>query len=216
MTAYFGRFTIRADGLSGSKATEYEATVVGILRSYAQWRAGKAVLRAVSFYNKPILIHPYFNKADPCNALGGGDRGGLLPNTIAINPQDWTGPSRCYPNSAGGDPHEVLLHELVHAARTAGGVATPGPREEAVAIVVANVFAAERNRPIRNPANHDSMAPYPSDPAGFLRQYTPFLSSFYHQMPDFFRWIAEINVSYNPVRLYYQNVLTGVPRLNSA
>jgi hypothetical protein len=38
---------------------------------------------------------------------------------------------------------------------------------------------------------------------------------FYHQHPEFCRWVAEAVVPFNPLRSYYLT-LTGVPRLRSA
>lgn len=218
MTARLGRLTIRADGLSGRSAAIYEATVTGMVRSYERWQAGKALARALAFYNQPVLIFPYDGNAGPCNATASSGHIGLQPNEVSFSPQMWNGTSSCYPapTFAGGDPHEVLFHELVHAARGAAGIQQTGPYEEAVAIVSANIFSSERNRTVRNPADHDSMLSFKKDPIGFMRRNTPFLSRFYHEMPEFFRWIAEVDVPYNPVRLYYLHVLRGVPRLNSA
>ncbi len=218
MTAHLGKFTVRADGLSGRKATEYEATLMGMLRSFDQWQATKAVMRAVAFYNQPVLIRPYDDKSDPCNATGGDNQGGLQPNSVEISPQRFNGPSSCFPSgSAGASPHEILLHELVHAARSAAGVGTTGAYEEAVAITVANVYSSEMNRSLRAANAHHTMWPTNhTDPMVFMQHNTRFLSKFYHEMPELFRWIAEVNVKFNPVRLYYQTVLTGVARLNSA
>ena len=219
MTASFGRLTVRADGMSGKKATEYEATLVGMLRSFEQWEAGKALMRAFAFYNRPVLVFPYDGKLGKCNARTQGEKGGLFPNHVSISPQMFNGASSCFPSTAAGaTPQEILFHELVHAARSvAGKLGTYSPwGEEVAAITVANVFSSEMNRPIRSPWSPTSIDPVQMDPAQFMRLSTDILSMFYHQMPEFFRWIAEVNVAFNPVRLYYLNVLRGVPRLNSA
>ena len=44
MAKQFDKFTVRADGLDGKKATEYEATVMGMLRSYGAFKMGRALL----------------------------------------------------------------------------------------------------------------------------------------------------------------------------
>lgn len=219
MTANFGRLTVRADGMSGKKATEYEATVVGMLRSFEQWEAGKALMRAFAFYNRPVLVFPYDGALGKCNARANGDLGGMFPNQVSISPQMFNGSSSCFPaTAASATPHEILFHELVHAARAvAGKLGTYSPwGEEVAAIMVANVLSSEMNRPIRSPWSPTSIAPVQMDPAVFMRLSTDILSMLYHQMPEFFRWIAEVNVAFNPVRLYYLTVLRGVPRLNSA
>lgn len=219
MTASFGRFTVRADGMSGKKATNYEANVLGMIRSFEQWKAGKALLRAFAFYNQPVLVFPYDGKLGHCNARTQGERGGLQPNHVSITPQMFNGASSCFPSTAAGaTPHEILFHELVHATRSVAGKLGTFSEwgEEVAAIVVSNVFSSEMNRPIRSPWQPRSIAAVTMDPAQFMRLSTDILSVFYHQMPEFFRWIAEVDVSFNPIRLYYLNVLRGVPRLNSA
>lgn len=218
MTARLGRLTVRADGLSGKAAVIYEATIMGMLRSFQQWETGRALARVLAFYNQPVLIFPYDGNSGSCNATASSNHIGLQPNEVSFSPQMWNGVSSCYPVPAyaGGDPHEVLFHELVHAARGEAGLLKTGAYDEAIAIVCANVFSSERNRPVRNPADHGSMSAFTSDPVGFMQRNTGFLSHFYHEMPEFFRWIAEVRATYNPLRLYYLTVLRGVPRLNSA
>jgi hypothetical protein len=73
--------------------------------------------------------------------------------------------------------------------------------------MVENTCASEINRPLR--------PGYPASPADFLMNYQKVVSAFQRQLPEFFRWIAEVDVAYNPARLHYQT-LRGVPTLKSA
>ncbi len=44
MAKQFGVFTIRADGLAGKKADQFEAQVLGMIRSLEAIEAGRALL----------------------------------------------------------------------------------------------------------------------------------------------------------------------------
>lgn len=218
MPAHVGSFTVRADGLSDKKATQYESTLVGMLRSFEAFRAGQALMRGFRFYNRPVLVYPYDGKKGKCNAHGGGDHGGLFPSRISITPQMFNGASSCFPaDAASASPHEVLFHELVHTLRSAAGKwgTWSAIAEEAAAITVANVFSSEMNHNLRDPWAPKSVAAVRVDPVAFMHVNTELMTNFYRQMPEFFRWVAEVNVPWNPIRLYYLT-LTGVPRLNSA
>ncbi len=215
MAKQFERFTIRADGLSGKKAVEYESTIIGMLRSFEAFQMGHVLMNGFRFYQREVLVFPYDGKLGRCNARAQSDWG-MFRTKVSFSPQDFNGMSACYgPGTAGTSPHEVFFHELVHglrsAAKTLGTFNQPG--EEEVAIMVANVFASEMNHPLRR--SMFSTAAIEMTSEDFLRGNTPMVQAFYKQHPDFCRWIAEVTVPFNPVRTYYLT-LKGVPRLRTA
>jgi hypothetical protein len=215
MARIFERFTIRSDGLSGRKAAEYEATIVGMLRSFEATQTGHALLNGFRFHRREVLVFPYDGKLGRCNARAQSDWG-MFRTKVSFSPQDWNGVSACYgPGSAGTSPHQVFYHELIHGLRSAAG--TLGtfnqPGEEETAIMFANVFSSEINRPLRR--DMFGSVPVVMSSEDFLRGNTPMVEAVYRQHPDFCRWIAEVQVPFNPVRSYYLT-LSGVPRLRSA
>jgi len=208
MARQLERFTIRADGLAGGRAAEYEATMLGMLRSLEATGVGRALLNGFRFQRREVLVYPYDGKRGPCDARTYSDWG-MFRTKLSFSPRDWFGASTCHPAGTGPAPHVVLVHELTHALRSAAGkLGSLGERgEEGAAILVENIFASEIHRGLR-PGQ-------PADPADFLSNYGSMVVTFQRQMPEFFRWIAEIDVAYNPARLYYQT-LSNVPRLKSA
>lgn len=215
MAKQFDRFTIRADELDGKKAVEYEATILGMLRSYEATVTGHALLNGFRFYQREVLVFPYDGKAGHCNAWA-DSYSGMFRTKVSFSPQNWNGMSACYgPASAGTSPHEVFFHELIHALRSAGRIFGAFNRagEEEVAIMLANIFSSELNRSLRR--DHFGSVPIVMTSEEFLKGNTPMVQAFCKQQPDFCRWIAEVTVPFNPVRAYYLT-LKGVPRLRSA
>jgi hypothetical protein len=215
MARQFDRFTIRADGLDGRKAAQYEATILGMLRSYEATQTGHALLNGFRFYRREVLVFPYDGKLGKCNARAQSDWG-MFRTKVSFSPQEWNGASACYgPGSAGTSPHQVFYHELIHALRSAAGKLGTfnQPGEEEAAIMFANIFSSEINRPLRR--DMFGSVPVVMTSEDFLRGNAPMVEAVYRQHPDFCRWIAEVRVSFNPVRTYYLT-LKGVPRLMSA
>jgi hypothetical protein len=212
----YDRITIRADGLEGGRAAQYETTVSGMLRSYEQMPVGRALMQALRFLKREVLIFPYDGALGRCNAYVDDDWG-MFRTKLSFTPSDFVGRSACFPNHAAGTtPHEVLFHELVHAMRDAAGkrLSFKGlAGEEAIAIMVANIFASEINRPLRRGGG--GFAQMDISSADFFAQNGDMIRIFYHQHPEFCRWVAEAVVPFNPLRTYYLT-LTGVPRLRSA
>ena len=219
MAMQYDRFTIRADDLDDSKARQYERTVLGMLRSYERIQTGHSIMQAFRFLQREVLIFPYDGSAGVCNALGGIGDWGLFRTKVSFTPGDFVGTSGCYPPpaNAGGSAHEVLYHELVHAMRHAAGKlhysVKNRAREEAIAIMVTNVFSSEINRSLRR--DHRGLVPMTISSGDFLAKNGDMIRVFYHQHPEFCRWIAEAVVPFNPLRTHYLT-LKGVPRLRSA
>jgi hypothetical protein len=216
MTMKFRTFTVRGDGLAGQKASQYEATVLGMLRSYEATQMGGALLKGFAFYAREVLVFPYDGEVGRCNAWANSDWG-MFRTKVSFTAQDWNGLSACFPKgTVGTSPHEVLFHELVHGLRSAArklGTFNPDG-EERVAIMLANIFSSETGRSTLR-RDHNGVVPIVMTPEEFLRQNTRMISAFYKQHPDFCRWVAEVKVPFNPVRSYYLT-LTNVPRLRTA
>jgi hypothetical protein len=216
MAKQFDRFTVRADGLDGKKASEYEATILGMLRSYEATQMGRALLNGFRFYKREVLVYPYDGKLGHCNARAYSDWG-MFRTKVSFSPQQWNGVSGCFgPGAAGNTPHEVFYHELIHglrsAADTLGTFVQEG--EEQIAITLANIFASEVNRPLRDLDRHKTTTVQTTS-EDFLMANSQLFQALFKQHPDFCRWVAEVTVPFNPVRLYYLS-LKGVPRLRTA
>ncbi len=216
MAKQYDRITIRADGLEGRRAAQYETSVAGMLRSYEQMPMGRALMQAFRFLKREVLIFPYDGALGRCNAYVDDDWG-LFRTKLSFTPGDFVGRSACFPNHAAGTtPHEVLFHELVHALRDAAGkrLSFKGQAgEEAIAIMVTNIFSSEVNRPLRRDMNGYVQTTISA--ADFFAANGDMIRVFYHQHPEFCRWVADAVVPFNPLRTYYLT-LTGVPRLRSA
>lgn len=216
MAMQHDRFTIRADGLGGKQAFQYETTVLGMLRSLEQMQVGRALMQAFRFYGREVLIYPYDSRAGDCNAYV-DETWGMFRTKLSFSPMDFLRKSTCFSDQGvDATPHEVLFHELVHAMRASAGkrLSFEGhPGEERIAVMVTNVFSSEINRPLRLPGNvMDQMNMSAADYASIASRM---IDVFYRQHPEFFRWVAECVVPFNPLRIYYQT-LKGVPRLRTA
>jgi hypothetical protein len=217
MAKQLDNFTVRPDGLSGGKAAQYEATIVGMLRSFEAFAAGRALIKGFRFYRREVLVYPYDGTQGRCNAHA-SSTWGLYRTKVSISPQMFNGASGCFPQgSAGATPHEVLFHELVHALRMVAGVwgNWPALAEEAAAIMIADVFSSEMNRDLRDPLAPKSVKAVRVDPHAFVRVNMELLMRFYQELPVFSRWIAEVDVPFNPMRIYYMG-LKGVTPLRNA
>ena len=222
MAMQYDRITIRADGLDGRKASQYEATVLGILRSYEQMQTGRSILQAFSFLRREVLINPYDGSGGPCNAVGGVGDWGMFRTKVKFTPSDFFATSPCISaevvkGGAGWFPQEVLYHELVHAMRHAAGTldydtVKSRNNEEALAIMVTNIYSSEINRLLRK--DHRSKNALFTSSEHFFTHNGDMIRVLYHQHPDFCRWIAEAVVPFNPLRSYYLT-LKGVPRLRT-
>ena len=218
MAMQYDLITVRADGLDGKKALQYEATVLAMLRSFERTQTGRSILQAFRFMKRELLVFPYDGSGGPCNAVGGFGSGGMFRTKLSFTPSDFYGKSACFPpQSPGGLAHEVLYHELVHAVRHAAGTLDYSiknrAREEEIAVMVANVYQSEIGRKLRRPGGGTDTMTISSQE--FFAKNGDMIRVFYHQHPEFCRWIAEAVVPFNPLRTYYLT-LSGVARLRSA
>ena len=220
MTMQYGPLTIRADGLDGKKAFQYEATVLGMLRSLEQMQVGRALMQAFRFYRREVLIYPYDRQVRDseerdCNAYV-YETWGMFRTKLSFSPMDFLEKSACFSeHGVDATPHEVLFHELVHAMRASARKRLKfegRDGEERIAVMVTNILSSEMNRPLRLPGGGtDHMNMSAADYASIASRM---IEAFYKQHPEFTRWVADCVVPFNPLRIYYKK-LAGVPRLNN-
>jgi len=103
-------------------------------------------------------------------------------------------------------PPEVLVHELVHAARdvTCNYHRLDDDDEEELAVMIANMFSVEINRlPV---TNYDEMENVTSDFSGFARRYYKenfeMIEAFYQQNKTLAQQLSYSKSAFNPLRLY--------------
>src|SRR5262245_20526721 len=95
MAIQWGVFTIRADGLDGKKALEFESTILGILRGMDSIGTGHALLDGFRTSGRQILVVPYDGSAGDCNAVG-GTKGGIYYGQVWFTARGWFATSPCF------------------------------------------------------------------------------------------------------------------------
>jgi hypothetical protein len=159
-------FTIDPQGLKGEQARAYEISVRRELSFIAQVASGQVLINAVRFWKIPILISPYDDSQDACNATVENhhmDSAGILHPRVLITPSLLGRGSACWKHWVNTNqtnavlPHEVLFHELIHAFRsitksahkqfsippTNGGLYRFTNEEEFIAVVTTNIFISD-------------------------------------------------------------------------
>jgi hypothetical protein len=137
---------------------------------------------------------------------------------LPFTPQDWDNPEFKPQSMELAD--EVLLHELVHAMRSALNVRTPDsrgfnppprpdqdygnrfPLEELYAIVITNVYRSENHRPGLRRDHNDPKIPLPPDlrnPSAFAALWLSQLTRLRMEMVVLFRIIAAVRCEFNPL-----------------
>jgi hypothetical protein len=206
MAKQFGVFTIRADGLAGKKADQFEAQVLGMIRSLEAIEAGRALLNGFRAVGREVLVFPYNDSLGHCNAYATTDWG-MYRNKVSFTPSGWFATSPCFTSgSAGNSSHEVLFHELVHAIRFAGGTLgrhTKGDQEEEIAILVTNIFSSETHRPLR--WRHSDFSELKNvTSVGFYGKNRALIDMFCKEHPKLSLALARVSYApFNPLREYY-------------
>ncbi len=193
-------------------------------RIFANYRGrviGRALKDALDQTGNELRIYPFFNFAlysmPPFNPLGlnstaqpAMDKLDGSDAIVMFSPHMWNDQNG-NPGSAGfGGPgtqqDEVLFHELIHGLRYMAGVNEKGapddsdPVEEQIAIVLANIYIAEKNQRVLR-GNHGGFAPLPH-PHDFLKnpKNKQLLLNFKRKQRDFFDAVAEVPAWWNPIR----------------
>jgi len=205
MARQFTPFTVRADGLSGKKAFQFEASVLGTLHALDSIPTGRVLMDGFRKVGKEVLIFPYDGSQGKCNAYAYGDWG-MFRNKVSYSPEGWFATSPCFKSGpAGAAAIEILFHELVHALRFAAKTMNKhvtDEQEEEIAILVTNLFASQTHRPLR--WNHSGFAKLPNnDPVTFYGRNLKLIDIFCRQHPALTMGLARLDVEFNPLREYY-------------
>lgn len=184
---------------------------------------GQALRNAIDASGHRIEVFPYWNfdlyctlpwRPSGLNSTAGPGIG-AGNSAIMFSPHMWNRPGKpgtSAKSGPGSQADEVLFHELVHGLRYITGTAVPKPAgseenevEEFIAIVVANIYLAEKNTGAKLRRDHHGFAPI-AEPRDFFRgldqQHRQVLRRFADspQLSDFFNELADIPVWWNPLR----------------
>ncbi|MCP5159186.1 MAG: hypothetical protein H6975_07150 [Gammaproteobacteria bacterium] len=206
MARQFGNLTIRADGLDGKKAFQFEAQLLGMLRGLEATETGRVLFSAFRAVGREVLLFPYNDSLGHCNAYATTDWG-LYRNKVSFTPKTWFTTSACYKTGAAGNSaHEVLFHELVHAirfaAKTMGKHMNDGQEEE-IAILVTNIYSSETHRPLRQ-RHADFSELKNTTSVTFHAKHRALIDLFCKEHPALSLALARVSYSpFNPLREYY-------------
>jgi hypothetical protein len=207
-----GPFTVRPDGVKDDRqAAQYIGQVMGILRMVQTIPTGNALMTAIRDARRPVLIFP-MEQVD-----GGNDvawtypRMGLFAVAISFTPLFGQRLRKLLGNDDSRvelafTPAEVLVHEMVHAARavTCNFARLGDDDEEELAVMIANMFAVEINRP--PVTNYEDAVIVTKDLPGFARKYYKenydMIKAFYQQNKTLAQQLSYSKSAFNPLRLY--------------
>ena len=121
---------VRPTWVNAAQSANWEAGVRQDLVRIATPASGKALLSAIRFYGTWVSISPYDFSQGTCNAYadertGTARDGHPYGAFVYYSPHIFRPHGTCVPIdphlNMSGLPHEVLLHELVHAFRRVSG-----------------------------------------------------------------------------------------------
>jgi hypothetical protein len=223
---------IDPDGVAPYPEKDYEDLVelhIGEIYSTVVGRAIFAIIRA----HGRVLIQPYTGD-EQCqgqsvggyNPAGYGTLGRFTPSynnyqVVQYSPQFY---AKGYPTPCakrlGWDGNELLCHEIFHAARRLGGdpsrfdgldgdMAGWDNEEEFFAILVANIYSSETNRPDHLRADHGTASLMGSrrQPEVWLQQkeaHYDLVEKFCSQHTTAAPIMAKSSAPFNPIRTYYE------------
>jgi len=210
--ALVGPFTVRPDGIKDDHAArQYIAQVAGIIRMVDTTFTGKALITAIRSYRKPVLIFPLVQTDDDTALAWVYPRWGLFPVVMSFTPLF----GQRLRQFLGGNeqdfervftPHETFAHELVHVARAVSGnyQRLGDDNEEELAVMVANMFSVEINRPPIK--SYEEMKNVTGDVAAFSRAYYKdnfeIIAAFCKQNKKLAYDLSYAKTSFNPLRMY--------------
>lgn len=185
---------------------------------------GNALRDAIDQTGKQLMIYPFFNFAlysvPPFVPLGLNstahpaiDRPDGSDSIVMFSPHMWNQDDEQEPGSAGftgpgTQRDEVLFHELIHGLRYMAGVSEKAdphdtdPEEEQLAVILANIYVAEKNRQRELRGRYSEHFAPLQRPEDFLKnpQNRQILLHFQSKQPDFFDAVADVPAWWNPVR----------------
>jgi hypothetical protein len=168
---------------------------------------------------KAVLVMPY--EGNDCNAEEDGVTPGSQQSVVLFTPA--TGASDCSKGKPATLPHEILVHELVHALRRASGH-IPAHKvrhklqpythtEEFLAILVTNIFISDVTNHHKTSlrANHQGHAPLDPELADSFRFFSlgtsafNIIATFCDENGGFARMLSSVPARFNPLAAYYKN-----------
>jgi hypothetical protein len=208
-----GPFTVRPDGMKDDvSARQYIAQVMGIMRMIETTSTGKALITAIRSYKKPVLIFPLVKDDEDERKPWAWvyPRLGLFSVAMSFTPLF----GQRLRKFLGDDepahvfiPQEVIMHELVHVARAvSGNFDRLDEDEEELAVMVANMFSVEINRPPIT--NYDDQESVTGGLAAFSRKYYEdnfaMIEAFCKQNKKLAYALSYAKTAFNPLRLYIE------------
>jgi hypothetical protein len=192
-------------------------------------KKGKSIKVVPSF--DPFLQDTAAKPADWSKALAPGQKatpdpgrpeltgvGGGSEVTIPFTPGAWAGMDRNLGYDPVGDLYQaddVLFHELFHALRMLDGVFLGNPmrdgydfEEEFFGILATNIYVQEQGRPQALRRDH-SLVFHQLDQAGqneFFSKYWSEINKLCEQMEGFTRELQKVNVTFNPIKRYWDSI----------
>jgi hypothetical protein len=166
-----------------------------------------------------VLLMPY--EGNDCNAEEDGVTRGSQQSVVLFTPG--TKASCCSTGKPATLPHEILVHELVHALRRASGhlhkhmlrnkIQPFTNSEEFIAILVTNIFISDVTNHHKTAlrANHQGHAPLDPELADSFRFFslgtTAFniIATFCEENGGFTRMLSTVPARFNPIAAYYKN-----------
>jgi hypothetical protein len=207
-----GPFTVRPDGIKDDReAAQYIGQVMGILRMVETIPTGNALITTIRNARRPVLIFPLEQVDEDGAAAWTYPRQGLFAVAISFTPIFGQRLRKLlnYDQSKveiAFTPQESLVHELVHAARavTCNYARLGDDVEEELAVMIANMFAVEINRPPIT--NYEDAVIVTNDLPGFGRKYYKenfeMIEAFYRQNKTLAQQLSYSKSAFNPLRLY--------------
>ena len=168
---------------------------------------------------KAVLLMPY--EGNDCNAEEDGVTPGSQQSVVLFTPA--TRASGCSNGKAATLPHEILVHELVHALRRISShlhahkvidkLRPYTHTEEFLAILVTNIFISDvtNHHKTRLRADHQSHAVLDPELADSFRFFSlgtrafNVISAFCDENSGFARMLANVPARFNPIAAYYRN-----------
>ncbi len=210
MAREFRPFTVRGDGLDDRAALHYELALLGMLHSFDAIRTSRALMEGFRALGRDILIVPYDSAHGECNAYNRHEWG-LFPNKVYYSFDLFYPDGDCVSTGDAGDsPHEMLLHELVHALRRSAGTIhkhTKKGEEETLAIMITNIFASETNKKSLR-KNHHGYDPQKNavlnTSEGWLSHHRKLTDLFVREHIGVATDLSCVNTHFNPIRAYFR------------
>ena len=223
---------LRPSWVHQDQARRWEEAVRRIIVKISKSEAGRALLNSIKFYGKWIPITHYDNTQGTCNAYatvktGAAKDGRQYGSAVFFSPHIFQVHGACHSAQAehnrGGNPDEILYHELVHAFRrtsskrarveTSGGLINYDSNEEFIAILITNIYVSDTTNKVKTGLRRDHHASDPLE-ANLASSFAFFASSMdtfdmvdklCKDHPGLTGALAKVKAPFNPLAAYYKD-----------